>query len=221
MATSSKKMTAERQDLPLSEAALVERLKLSSPELVAELFSLTKGRLEEEDKRQTRLDTKATSLLTASGVSVTVSATLGSALVTHASKLHPFMAYAVGAAFLLAVGLGLRAARIAMKALRVRSGFKTASEHAILDAEILFRANAQPQSKSNGQQPDDDPELRAYGLMEYRKYLVLHLWPIAQEHNGINSEKASDVALGQCRFIQFLGAIFLTCVLAVFGFLIK
>ena len=54
---------------PLDKGALMERLTISSPELVKELYETTLRQIQTETGRQARLDAKAMSLLAASGIS--------------------------------------------------------------------------------------------------------------------------------------------------------
>src|SRR6187399_3077726 len=74
----------------LTEHELAARVTLGSPKLVEELWNISQKQLDIEIARHTRLDTKATSLLTAAGLSLTVAFTFGSTLLTKADAFKEY-----------------------------------------------------------------------------------------------------------------------------------
>jgi hypothetical protein len=83
---------AQRKDLTAVE--LRDRVDLHSPLLIKELYESALRQIQHETARQTRLDGKATSLLTATGLSLTVAFAFGGQiLMTNADKLKSLNRY--------------------------------------------------------------------------------------------------------------------------------
>ncbi|MBX3208436.1 MAG: hypothetical protein KF764_25545 [Labilithrix sp.] len=202
--------------LPLDEKALAERLAINSPELVQELFTLVQGLVTAEVGRQTRLDAKATSLLTAAGLSLTVTTGFASTVLARPDLVkdwNPAVLFLASLAFLVATVVGLLAAIWAVRALRVRGDYRAANESSLFDAELLLEANDPPSMADE----KDDAQRRLFGLMEYRKHLIPHYWAILRAHRLVHGKKADIVGDGQTLFLAFLGAVLLVCVLVGVG----
>ncbi len=207
----------------LTEETLRERLALNSPELVDQLFLLVQNLIATETGRQTRLDAKATSLLTAAGLALTV--TTGFVGATLARPDLKWPAPVLGAAcvlFAIGVILALLAAIWAVRALRVRDSYRTAHEDALFNPALLLEANASAPDESGPSQVDDradkeDAQRRVFGLMEYRKHLIPHYWSILCQHRAVHEGKARLIRDGQLLFLFFLGDLILVCILLAIG----
>jgi hypothetical protein len=174
--------------LPLDKGELMARLTISSPELVKELYETTLRQIQSETERQTRLDAKATVLLAASGVSLTVAVAIDRAIVP--SGVHSLTAFLVLG---LASALGLSAALCALMALRVRV-YMGVNDDAVFNKTLLAEA--------------DNADDALAGLTEYRKSMIVHLWLITQRQATNRKRKASLVALGQRFFLAFFVSAF-------------
>lgn len=183
----------------LSQDAIFERLQLAPPAMVKEISDMVVRQMAFETARQQRLDSKATSLLGAVGLTLTVVSTFGVQLLTTlapAAEKHPKTAAALGVVAFLATLLGLGAALCAIWTLGVRS-FAGVNEEAIFSVEAIQAAKAQGEGK-------DEQEV---GVAVYRRMMVEHLWPTVQRQEQHNATKARRVALGQVLFLVFLAFI--------------
>jgi len=185
----------------LTEKDVRERLALNSPELVAELLVHVQGLLATETGRQTRVDAKATSLLTAAGLSLTVAFTFGGLLIAKPNNgsFDPW----VTVTFALAVTSGLIAAIHAVAALFVRGDYGSVAGETLFDVETLKAANDMMKDEEATDAPTDK-EKREFGVMEYRKYLIPHLWEVFRQRSLVHEKKASRIKWGQGFFIAFL-----------------
>jgi hypothetical protein len=196
----------------LTEEEIRARLTIDSPELVQELYMLAQSQVTAEVGRQTRLDVKANSLLTASGLSLTVAFTFGGLLVNQTKRFDD-IAGVVGV-FAVSVACGLVAAIYAVRTLTVTGRYRTVDEESVFNPEALRTAD-EPAATIAGLGDKTDAEKRAYGVMEYRKFLVPHLWSIVLQHREIHEDKAKLVKRGQGFFIAFLGFLLIVCVFVV------
>ena len=73
---------------PLTKYDLARILTINSSKLVEELWTLTQKQVDFEIARHGRLEAKATSLLTATGLSLTVAFTFGATLIKEAAKFE-------------------------------------------------------------------------------------------------------------------------------------
>jgi len=123
----------------LAPKELAERLRLKSPALVDEIYSIAQRQTQAEAGRQTRLDAKASSLLTAAGLSLTVAFTFGGqVLLARATELRQLGAVRwsiVLVTFLLAIVTGLLASIFAVMALRVRE-YLSVNEQTVFDVAL-------------------------------------------------------------------------------------
>lgn len=192
----------------LTEEQLRDRLAVNSPELMQELLTLVQGQITSEVGRQARLDAKSTSLLTASGLSLTVAFTFGGLLIAQPKVFSALIVVAFGTA----VFSGIFAAMYAVRALSVSDKYRTTHEETLFDAAMLQEAN-EPPALRNEDMPD--AEKRTFGVMEYRKFIVPHLWTIVQDHRRIHERKGALIRRGQFCLLGFLGALLVVCVFVV------
>jgi hypothetical protein len=195
---------------PLSGAELRERLLVSSPKLVKELYDIAVRQIAEENARQTRLDSKATSLLTAAGLSLTVAFTFGGQLVAaHHKQGNEHIDFPVWGVIAFGVALlaGLGAAFQAMRALVVGGGYRAISEREVFNGDLLTYAEGHyhPEEKEKASPSDEE------AATEYRKAMIPHFWEIAQEHLNVHQRKASIIRWGQGAFLLFIVAIVVVC----------
>lgn len=163
---------------------------LRSPKLVDELYDLAKRQIASEDKRETNLAAKAVSLLSATGLSLTVAFTFGGVLLQRPEYLT-----ALGSArlplvvvpYALALLAGMTASWFALRSLLVRSDYRDVAEEDVFGKEL-----------SAADEKVDE------GLPAYRRFLTVHLWLIAQEISKIHDQKATQIARGQRCFFAFL-----------------
>lgn len=175
---------------------IFERMQLAPPLLVKEINDLVVRQIAHETSRQQRLDAKATSLLGAVGLSLTVVSTFGVQILTSlapAADKHPWRAVGLGGVSLAATMLGLGAAVCAIRTLTVRS-------YAGVGGEAIFLLEAIEAAKAEGESKDE----QEVGLAVYRRMMVEHLWPVVQRQEEIHANKAWWVALGHVLFLFFL-----------------
>lgn len=184
---------------PLSDLDLARRLRLGSIELVGELWAITQKQVDAEISRQTRLEGKATSLLTAIGLSLTVAFTFGSTLLTQTDAFKEYKIWVV-ASYSCALAAGLLTAVLATTALLL-FGQRQVAEDMVFNEKILSASDV-----------DGPPEKEREGLMEYRKAAIIHLWGIRQRYDETYRQKSKLVKAGQIAFIAFLGALFSLCI---------
>jgi cytochrome bd-type quinol oxidase subunit 1 len=170
---------------------------------VKELYEIAQRQIQSETARQTRLDAKATSLLTAAGLSLTVAFTFGGQVLLKLPDAFR-IAHAVTVwSFRVAVVTGLAAAILAVWALLVREDYMAVNEEAVFDRGLLHEADA------------ENVEFPEAGITEYRKALTKHLWIIGQQLQRNNTRKARDIKLGQLCFVLFLFALIFICLSVV------
>lgn len=190
---------------PLTEEQLKQRVTLGSPALLKELYELAQRQILAENGRQSRLDAKGTSLLTAAGLALTVAFTFGGQIIlghrSTSDTAHILLSPAAQSAFAIGVIFGLAAACFAVWALFVRGDYLTLNEHAVFSEEALKVAE-------DVHHPDE-PGSDEIGLAEYRKALIPHLWLISQKHASVHEKKARLIKLGQGLFLLFLVSQFL------------
>ena len=199
---------------PLNELELQDRLTLNSPELVRELYDVAQQRVAAEVGRQTRLDTKATSLLTAAGLSLTVAFTFGSTLISRPEPFEHWHWWVIGA-FAGAIVLGLSAAILAVRTLLVRGQYLMVNERAVLDFAILDDANDPVALRDDDEMEDTDK--RMFGVMEFQKHMIVQLWMVAQRHQRNHTAKSNLIKIGQWFFLGFLAALLVVCIFIVLG----
>jgi hypothetical protein len=197
----------------LTVAEFRSRLTLNSPELVKELYDLAQRQVQTEIERMTRLDSKATSLLTAAGLCLIVAFMFGSTLIT---KPEVFAISHQGViAFAIALALGMIAAILGAFSLLVTDRYLGINEYAVFDSDGLDNANDPLALRSLREEEMADAEKRKFGVMEFQKYMVEHLWKISQQNGQNNECKARIIKWGQGLFMCFLGALSVVVFFAV------
>lgn len=170
-----------------------------SPHIVNELYDVAQKQILAETGRQGRLDAKATSLLGAVGLSLTVAFTFGGSLITNHSTFaaHSLVYAVISTCFFLAVALGIAAGGFALGALLVRQGYVALSEQAVFDDETLALADGQ-----------EDAEV---GVAVYKRFLLVQLWDIARTNAATQDRKAVLIRRGQVVFGVFLLCLVVMC----------
>lgn len=194
------------KDLP--EQDILDRLQLVNPDLVDEIYDLAKAQVESERSRHVMLNTKAASILTASGVSLTLSLTLAGPLLS-AKVVLPCLLL-VG---LILAGLaGLASVLCAVWSLYIVNGFAYVSDHAVFKKDILDFAD----SPKGCDDLEGQSAKYAFGAAAYKQHMAAHLWAVsAREHQQLN-KKADQVRMAQRMFALFAVLIF-ACGAGLFG----
>lgn len=197
---------------PLTGPQLSERVTRSSPALLKELYDIARRQIVTEAGRQTRLDSKATSLLTAAGLSLTVAFTFGGQMIIgHRSPIDPaHVPIWAQTAFAVGVIFGLAAACFAIGALFVRGSYLTVNERSIFSEAALKAA----EDAYDPATPGSD----VVGMSEYHKALIPHLWCISQKHASVHETKATLIKVGQGLFLAFLMSLFIVFLSLLSGF---
>jgi hypothetical protein len=207
---------AEVTSSPSSDK-LTKRLERTSPTIVEEVLKAIKDGHASEIARETALNGKAASLLTACGLSVTVAFTFGGLLLGHPEFPHLLkspLAYALPAAYVLALASGFVASWFATSALLIRASDHGLSESVILDDDVLQKADswefattfssAAGESRAEGANASLPPKT---GTAIYQRNLASHLWQIRQTLVISNETRASQIRTGQQWFRVFLGSL--------------
>ena len=184
-----------------------ERVRWATAQDLDLLLKLSERFVDDQRARQGRLDAKASSLLAAVGLALTVAFTFGGLMIhgsasgTSASggillgaSLHGF---AVGA-FALAIVAGLGAAMLAIVALRVM-GDSPGFSNSVAFPEF-WRDDFQ------NRKPESDR------LLRYKQALTLHLWEIGEDIRVLQDGKAKTIRWGQFAFGGFLLALLGVCI---------
>ena len=177
---------------PLTEAQLDAALQLHSPVLVKDLYEAAQRQMAFETGRQGRLDAKATGLLQAAGLALTVASTFGAQLAARSGYLKslPWLLLVMIGGTLLA---GLGAAFMAIWALKVRDGeYLTVNERTLFSPDVLEAAD----SGEAGEQEA--------AAAVFRRAMTVHLWQIVQRQEQVHHAKAKWIQRGQIAFGLFL-----------------
>lgn len=177
---------------------LVQRMRLNNSQVVSEIYSLANRQLEVEDGRDASLSSKAATLLSASGVSLTFVLGFAALFAQKKDFFDPVPGWARACMLLFyAVSFfaGLGASIFAAESLRVRGKYRTISEGDVLGEILRDAENAcNPQGE-----PDD-----ALGATIYKRFLVAHLWQIYTTSFDIHEDRARVLWRGQLSFVIFL-----------------
>lgn len=174
----------------LTAVELVERVRLNSPELAGEVYDVAKMQLANEEKRETNLSAKAVSLLSVTGLSLTVAFTFGGVLLqrpVYLAALGGWRYLFVVAPYALALIAGMAASLFALRALAVRSDYRSIAERDVFGQELTG-------ADTSG----------AAGPVAYRRFLAVHFWLIFQNNWDIHEAKATQIERGQQFFVAFL-----------------
>jgi hypothetical protein len=182
---------------PMTEQEVTEALRLNSATLVAEVYDTARRNVDNFGQKLARLDQKATTLLAAIGLSLTVALTYGSQVAL--ARANGSVPRFVLVTFWIAMFLGISAGICATFALFVRDHAEV-SDRAIFNAKELREA--------------DDLEFAdpTTGLASYRRALTVHLWLVAKQREAKSLVKGQAVKNAQFFFLLFIVSILLICV---------
>jgi len=189
---------------------LGNRLRIRSPGLAKELHDVSLRQLEDEDRRKSGLEAKASGLLQAVGISLALLTAFGGAII-----IKPEFVAALGSAawfvrFLLlaAVLAGIGAATCALLALKVTE-YRTLRDEDVFNEESLHEAD----SAYKSDQPDTDRNSVAY----YHRYMTIAHWRIYWYVFGLHKKKAKIVRYGQLCFFALLVSFVLLAGMVILG----
>jgi hypothetical protein len=185
---------ATEQIPELTPDEIRRRLTLVNPELVKEVYALTKGQIDHEAARYARLDLKANTVITAAGLSMAVASSLGG-IVGSGKRLPSYLLWMFGVTAIV----GLAAVGFAILAVLVSKAFARVSDGAMFNADVLERADA-----PSGADDLSTTEKRDFGAAQYRQYMAAHMWDMYLKDRAQLDRKAGRVQTGQCLFGVFL-----------------
>ena len=174
----------------LDEAEIRQRLRLNSKDLVDQVYGISLRILDGDDKRGSALDSKATSLLGAVGLSLTVAFTFGGTLLEHPERFSGIGIYVykgVVGIYALALMSGLAAGYFALRTLQIRT-------HRSIDEQDFLKSDVLSASESD----------EAGGVTYYKRFLVAHYLNVSHENSVVYDDKAFRIQLGQKCFFAFL-----------------
>lgn len=201
-------MSQRKQDGDLPSDELVKRLRLSSQDLVADLYSIARDQLAAEDRRESNLNTKAVALLAAAGLSITVCSTFGSVLLEQLGSLAwAWLRYVAVGLYAVTLGCGLAAALFAVKSLLVRKSHRGIDEQEVFNEAVLADADNAGNPEQVGDSPSvNDPKPGSASAI-YRRFMIAHLWQIYRNTFWLHEERARAVWMGQVLYCCFLGLV--------------
>lgn len=192
---------AAHRVVQLSMDELTERLRLSSPELVDEIYAICVRAAASEDTRKAGIEAKAAGLLATVGVSMALISVFAGTAVHTASDILRWC-------FVLAMMFGLIAAACALAALQVTADYRSLNEADVFDQTTLDEAEAAVssagQSSGAGQAPE--PDTRAAATL-YKRFLAPSYWKIRCANFAVHERKATWLRRGQVLFGASLLAI--------------
>ena len=193
------------------EKAEIARLLTGLPNAVAEqIFKVVEGQVNAETARQQRIDAKATSLLTAVGLSLTVAFSFGAVLLKdgrtywHDTGVHTWVVVVFGAALLT----GVVAAFCALLAVMVRT-YDGMNERAVFSEQVLDRVRevASETQDLPGDQSAKRAAAQEAALAQYQMSMIMQMWQIVQGIRQNHARKTPLVKGGQVALVLFLGCI--------------
>ena len=190
--------TADSPDF-LEDAELRERLRLHSKGLVNQIYEISLRVLDGDVRRESALDSKATGLLGAVGLSLTVAFTFGGVLIEHPERFSQdgLISYKIIVGLYgLSLASGLLAGLWALRALKVQL-HQSIDERDFLNPVVL--------AESDTDNSDDEDKKITY----YKRYLAAHYIRVYHENSLVHDRKAATIHTGQIFFFVFLTGIFL------------
>lgn len=178
----------------LTPDELVQRLCLNNSQVVGDIYAIANRQLEVEDRREAGLSSKAATLLSASGVSLTFVLGFAALFAQQPAFFKSLPSWGRTCVLLFYVGsffAGLLASIFAAWSLRVRKN-RTISEGDVFGS-ILRDAEA----------AEDDDQ----GTAVYRRYLVAHIWQVYTSTFDVHESRARALWYGQVAFVVFLGTL--------------
>lgn len=179
----------------MTEDDVVEAMRLNSPALVAEVYETTRRNADNYNQKHARLDSKATTLLSVIGLSLTVVFTYGGQLVLGQANVIKALGRGrwlfLTTSFSLAALAGICAGICAAAALLVRDHAEMTDRN-IYDAKALREADVLEHEEQNK------------GVADYRRSLTIHMWSIVKQRESKLGKKAGWIQAGQICFFAFL-----------------
>lgn len=175
----------------LSPNELVKRLCLNNAKVIDDIYAIANRQLEVEDRREANLSSKAATLLSASGVSLTFVLGFAALFAQKSDFFKSLPSLARKCVFLFYLGsffAGLLASGCAAWSLRVRKS-KTVSEADVFGSILRDAESA-----------DTDD----VGTAMYRRYLVAHIWQVYTDTFDVHESRARTLWYGQLSFVAFL-----------------
>ena len=189
--------TAAPRPKMLTAEELVDRLRLFSPGIVADLFDVVVRGLRTEEERETRFDTKAHTLMISSVIMLAVAVIVGVQVHPIASAITwQTLSYV---ATLVAGGASLVAA---LRVVFVSGEYRGIDEQEVLNLEEL-RAAEDEFLQAQKEEKEERGNIRAQG--RYRRLLIAHWWQMWQQHYRVHEKKATALRRAQAAFIVFVG----------------
>lgn len=183
---------------PITQAEIMKAIKIDSPKVIEEVYKLAQRQFDLETARLTRVETKAASLLTASGASLTFVFSFGlPALLKRRDALwnaNPEYWRAVVVLSLLAVGIGLFATSSAVRAMLAAKNYRALNERTLFDQERLHAFDSDQRLKE-----DDDGR-----AARFRRYVLPELWEIVQYQTAAAETKGVTLGRGQIALFVFV-----------------
>ena len=175
----------------LSAEDIVKRLEKADEKVVNEVYDLATKQLAAEDTLATRLDSKATALLSVAGFSMTIAFSFGGwSLLDNIKKIA--LGKSIAVALVVVLVVGLVTCLFAWIALRMRKNYKWIDENEVFHEGVLSKKDT--------------------ATYDYKIHMATHQWLIWQKRFAITEERAKWTSYGQLSFVVFLsGILALSC----------
>jgi hypothetical protein len=183
----------------LTAEELVDRLRVFSPGIVADLYDLVLRGLRAEEERETRFDTKAHVVLMASAIMMAV-------VVITGVMTHPIAEAVSWPALLYFVVLfaGTGSLVCAIRVVFVSGEYRGIDEREVLDLEELGAADNEFLEAQKAEK-EERGNVRAQG--RYRRLLIAHWWQMWQQHYAVHEKKAKALRIAQAAFLVFVAMV--------------
>jgi hypothetical protein len=178
----------------LSTSEIKQAISINSRTIIKEVYDTALRQVQSESSRQSTLESKATALLSAVGLAMTLLFTLGCQILLGAS--NPFAGFnyshriALFICFVASIIAALLSSAHAIWALRISDKYRYVGELNIFDKETLLAASTHKN--------DDD------AVTEYRRWLVPSLWAAFKNDYDLHKRKAALIYRGQLCFLAFV-----------------
>ncbi len=164
----------------LSADEIIRRLENTDNETVNDIYDLAIRQLNAEDVASARIDSRATSLFGAVGVSITLMFSFGGWILLNKSQLvFPAISYG----FLIIHFFGVITAICALAGLLLRKNNKALDENDVFSIDVLTDGKSQ---------------------RDFRMHVATHAWVVWQGRFKGNEGRALVIMLGQICFVAFL-----------------
>lgn len=180
----------------LTADELVDRLRVFSPGIVADLYDMVLRALRTEEERETRFDTKAHVVLVASAIMIAM-------VVIAGAMTHPIAEAVSWPALLYFVALlaGTGSLVCAVRVVFVSGEYRGIDEREVLDLKELDEADKEF-LEAKGEEKEERGNVRAQG--RYRRLLIAHSWQMWQQHYAVHERKAKALRFAQAAFLVFV-----------------